>query len=72
MRSLVGAPPCALLEQPVFDARDNLLGRVAAIGTRHGELLRIGIEASALEPVRLRFVGRDSFTVERDRIVLAA
>lgn len=72
MRTLVGAPPCALLERPVFDAQGHLVGRVTAIGTRHGELRRVGIEASSLEMAPLRFVAREAFTVERDRIVLAA
>lgn len=71
MRTLVVGPPCSLLERPVFDAHGHLLGRIAAIGTRHGEIRRIGIEMSAVEPAPLHFVSCDRFTVERDRIVLA-
>lgn len=69
MRPLAGMP-CALLEQPVFDAHGHLLGRVAAVGTRHGELHRIGIERSSRERGQLRFVARERLTVEPDRVVV--
>lgn len=68
MASLIGAPLHALLDQPVFDADGRLLGRVGAVGTRHGELRRIGIDGKVPGP--LRFVRSDLFTIERDRIVL--
>jgi hypothetical protein len=68
MRSLVGGSPCALLEQPVFDTEGQALGRVGAVATRHGELRRIGIEAS--DRGRLRFVASGRFTLEGDRVVL--
>ncbi len=70
MRTLDGAAPCELLEHPVFDVQGHGLGRVAAVGTRHGELHRIGIEAPGPVPGPLRFVARERFTVERDRVVL--
>lgn len=71
MRTLAAAPPHALLERAVFDGHGQALGRVAAVGMRHGELRRIGIENAGPEPGPLRFVARDRFTVERDRVVLA-
>lgn len=70
MRTLVGALPHTLLEQPVFDAGGHLMGRVVAVGTRRGELRRIGIEARAPEAAPVHFVARERFTVEGDRIVL--
>lgn len=70
MSTPVGSLPQARLDEPVFDAEGQLLGYVAAIGTRHGELCRIGIEDSSVAPTSLRFVRRDRFTVEADRIVL--
>lgn len=72
MRSLVGDPPRALLEQQVFDTEGHPLGRVVAIGTRHGTLYRIGIEAPGPVAAPLRFVARERFTVERDRVILAS
>jgi len=72
MRTLDGSAPHALLERAVFSAQGDLLGRVAAVGTRHGELLRIGIEHPGPEPAPLRFVPCARFTVERDRVVLTA
>jgi hypothetical protein len=72
MRTLVGSPAYALLDQPVFDAQGCLLGRVGAVGTRHGELRRIGIESPGLETAPLRFVGRERFTVEPDRVILTS
>jgi hypothetical protein len=71
MRTLDGDAPHALLELPVFSADGQPLGRVAAVGTRHGELRRIGIEAPGTQPAPLRFVGRERFTIERDRVVLS-
>jgi hypothetical protein len=68
MSSLIGGPPCALLERPVYDADRRVVGRVGAVGTRHGELHRIGIEGT--QPGHLKFVASGRFTVERDRIVL--
>ncbi len=68
MTSLVGAAPCTLLEQPVFDTEGRPLGHVGAVGTRHGELRRIGIENS--DRGRLRFVASGRFTVKGDRVVL--
>jgi hypothetical protein len=68
MRSQVGDPPCALLEQPVFDTEGQALGRVGAVATRHGELRRIGIEGS--DRGRLRFVASGRFTLEGERLVL--
>ncbi|MGH7912052.1 MAG: hypothetical protein ACREOV_10040 [Candidatus Dormibacteraceae bacterium] len=62
------APPSALLERPVFDAGGALVGRIGAIGTRHGNLLHVGIEQGTSS---LRFVPLDRLTVERDRVVLA-
>lgn len=70
MRTLAGAAPHALLEHAVFDDHGHAVGRVAAVGTRHGELRRIGIENAGHEPGPLRFVARERFTVERDRVVL--
>lgn len=70
MRTLDGGAPRELLEHPVFDVRGNAVGRVVAIGTRHGELHRIGIERAGPEPGPLRFVPRERFTVERDRVIL--
>ena len=60
------AAPSALLEQPVFDRRGGLLGRVGAIGTRHGTILHVGIEHGA----ELQFVAFDRLRVEQDRVVL--
>lgn len=71
MRAAVGGPPSTLLERPVFDAEGHLLGRVAAVGTRHGEVRRIGVELSVFKPAPLHFVACERFTVEGDRIVLA-
>lgn len=68
MASLIGAPPRVLLEQPVFDAEGRRLGRVGAVGIRHGQLHQIAIEAAATGG--LCFVGPGRFTVERDRVVL--
>lgn len=68
MASLIGAPPHALLDQPVFDGGGRPLGHVGAAGSRHGELRRIGIEGA--EPGLLHFVPSERFTIERDRIVL--
>ncbi len=70
MRTLVGAPLRALLDQPVFDSEGQLLGYVRAVGSRHGHLRRIGIESPGSEPGPLRFVTRERFAVEPDRIVL--
>ncbi|MBO0707001.1 MAG: hypothetical protein J2P43_04240 [Candidatus Dormibacteraeota bacterium] len=71
MSPLVGGPPSRLLEQQVFDAEGHPLGRVAAVGTRHGRLHRIGIEGPGPAPSPLCFVPRERLTVERDRIVVA-
>lgn len=70
MASLIGAPPHALLEQSVYDAQGRLLGRVAAVGSRHGELRRIGIEGP--ETGRLHFVRSERLTIEPDRIVISS
>lgn len=69
MASLIGASPNALLDRPVFDAEGRLVGRVGAVGTRHGELRGIGIDVT--EPAPLRFVRSDRLTIQRDRIVLS-
>jgi hypothetical protein len=71
MQTLEGRAPQALLERPVFNAEGHLMGRVAAVGTRHGELRRIGIETPGPEPTHLHFVACRQFTIERDRVVLA-
>jgi hypothetical protein len=68
MASLIGAPPHALLEQPVYDADGRLLGRVGAVGSRHGVLQRIGVEGPEIGG--LRFVRTERLTIERDRIVI--
>lgn len=70
MRSSVSGPPCTLLEQTVFDVQGHFVGRVAAVGTRHGELHRIGIESPGPQPASLRFVARERFTFDGDRVVL--
>lgn len=70
MRTLDGRSPQALLERPVFDAQGRPIGRVAAVGTRHGELRRIGIEGMGPEPGPLIFFARGRFTIEPDRIVI--
>ena len=70
MKTQDGGAPCELLEHLVFDRQGHVLGRVVAIGTRHGELQRIGIERPGPELGPLHFVARERFTVERDRVVL--
>lgn len=72
MRSLAGSPPHTLLERPVFDAQAHLIGRVGAVGTRHGEVRRIGIESFGPSPSPLRFVAGDRFRIEQDRVVVLA
>jgi len=69
MASLIGTPLHTLLDRPVFDAGGTPVGRVGAVGSRHGELRRIGIQNG--EQGRLHFVGADDLTIERDRIVLS-
>lgn len=72
MTTLPGGPPHTLLEQPVFDAECRLIGRVGAVGTRHGELRRIGVETFGPDPAPLHFVPRERFKVEGDRVVLTS
>lgn len=70
MTGLSSGTPHALLEQPVFDVRGQVVGRIAAVGTRHWELHRIGIERPGPELGPLGFVGCERFMVEGDRVVL--
>ena len=61
------ARPESLLEQPVVDASGETLGRVGAVGHRHGTIRRLGIEHHH----QLRFVAFDQVRVEPDRVVVA-
>jgi hypothetical protein len=70
MRPLVGGPPYTLLGQLVFDTQGQPLGRVGAVGTRHGELRRIGIESLGPAPAPLRFVPSERLTVEPDGVIV--
>lgn len=72
MRTLVGAPLRALLDQPVFDSEGRRLGHVEAIGTRHGELRSIGIESTGGGPATLHFVACQRFKVEPDRVIVTS
>ena len=66
MGNVTAAMPSTLLEQPVFDAGGDQVGRVGAIGMRRGSLRHLGVEHGT----DLHFVGIGEFTVERDRVVL--
>jgi hypothetical protein len=72
MKTSVGGALGALLDQPVFDSEGRLLGHVAAIGTRHGELRSVGIEGACAGRAPLQFVDCQRFKIERDRIILTS
>jgi hypothetical protein len=45
MASLIGIGLHTILDRPVVEADGRPVGRVGAVGSPHGELLRIGIDA---------------------------